>query len=109
MQDEFGNYVPGLNSEAGQITIPGMGGGGTATNVISGSAAISNGASMGSVTGLDLDDTPTEVVLTVRKPDDGLTLFATVIAGTLTTDGFDYELSGNTDSANYYLDYVIVL
>jgi len=57
----------------------------------------------GSVTGLAFQ--PTFVVVSIRKPADGLNIFATVAA--LNSDGFDYELSGAPDSGDYFLAYTL--
>lgn len=72
-----------------------------------GSVALDSGVNGGSVTGLGLSFTPTVCVVTMRSPSTGLNLFANVVSATLTPDGFDFTLSGLTDSADYALDYVI--
>ena len=81
---------------------------GIGSSLSKGTFAIGNGVDAGSVTGLGLSFTPTSVQLTVRKPSGGLTMFASSVDGTLDTDGFDFDLSGLTDSANYKLDYLLL-
>lgn len=73
----------------------------------SGSKTLGSGVSSGSVTGLSLSFTPARVVLTVSRPAGSYSLIACDNAGTLTTDGFDFELSGVTDSTDYVLNYAI--
>lgn len=73
-----------------------------------GSFSISNGVDAESVTGLALTAAPRFVIATIRKPSGGLNLFACVVAGSITTGGFDFTLSGVTDSANYKLDYYLI-
>lgn len=65
-------------------------------------------ADSGAVTGLGLPITPRRVYVTVHKPAGGYNIFANVVDGTLTTDGFQYNLSGQTDSPNYRLEYLIL-
>ena len=77
-------------------------------NNVHGTLALGNGVSDGSVTGLDLDDAPTAVLLTVQIPSGGGVLLA-VLVGAPTTDGFDFALSGMTDSTNYKLHYYLCL
>lgn len=73
----------------------------------SGTYSINNGVDSGSVTGLGLAYVPSQCLLTVRIPVGGLLLFPVCI-GAPTADGFDFSLSGVTDSANYKLDYTLV-
>ena len=75
---------------------------------LNGSIALANGVDEGTVTGLNLPFVPSQVLLTVMKPEEGYNIFATVIAGSVTTDGFLYELSGETDSTGYTLNYLLV-
>lgn len=77
-------------------------------NAGDGEYAIPNGADIGSVTGLGLGLVPRRVLLAVRKPAGGLNLFASVVAGTITTGGFNFTLNGATDAAGYKLDYVLM-
>lgn len=74
-----------------------------------GSIALGNGVFSGSVTGLGLPFTPTKALLQIRRPASSLMIFACANDGTLTADGFDFELSGITDSTDYILDYLLVL
>lgn len=77
-------------------------------NAIRGSYNLTSGADSGTVTGLALSSTPVSVLLhPIRKPAGGFNLFATPISGTLTTDGFQFTLSGAPDLSTYWLDYVI--
>jgi hypothetical protein len=69
-----------------------------------GQADLGDGAIAGTVS-LALSFTPSQVVLTVQKPVDGLNLFACVTD--VRADGFDFELSAETDSADYVLHYRI--
>lgn len=73
-----------------------------------GIANISNGVVGGSVTGLALPFTPSQVLVTVMIPDEGSLIYAIVVTSSITTDGFDYYLSGETDSADYKLSYLIL-
>jgi len=75
----------------------------TATGV-HGTLALGNGVSDGSVEGLDLDDAPTSVLLTVQSPVGGGVIAAAII-GAPTTDGFDFALTGMTDATTYVLHY----
>ena len=73
-----------------------------------GSLALGNGVSSGSVTGLGLSFTPQRAFLQIRRPAGALAIFGLVNSGTLTTDGFDFELSAMTDSVNYVLDFIVL-
>jgi len=79
-----------------------------ATNWRSGVYDIAAGAEGGSVTGLGLSFTPSTAILTVEKPDGGLNLSASLVSGTLSADGFDFTLSGMTDSEGYKLSYLLL-
>lgn len=70
--------------------------------------ALGNGVDSGTVVDLDLGFTPAQVNAWVISPADGLTLTATVLAGTTSADGFSFELSAATDSADYLLAYEII-
>jgi len=77
---------------------------------ITGSFPIPSGADSVTVTGLALLGAPQRIFPTVRKPDaTAFTLIACPVDGTYTTDGFTAALSGETDSADYWLDYALVL
>ena len=70
--------------------------------------ALGNGVTSGSVVFPSaLAFTPTSATLTVTKPAGGLDLFATLVAGTLSGTGFDFTLSGATDSTQYVLNYIV--
>lgn len=79
---------------------------GTSTDT-SGAVPIGVGVSGGSVGGLNLPFVPTSVQLTVSSPSGGLVMFAIATQGTLTSDGFDYVLSGITNTAGYQLNYEV--
>jgi hypothetical protein len=81
-----------------------------------GTYAIANGAIAGAVTGLAISYEGTippgifpvpKVLVRVRKPAGGLNIFASVVSHSESLDGFRFYLSGETDSANYKLDYLI--
>ena len=74
-----------------------------------GTKAISSGADNVTVTGSAFASVPAQVLVTVRKATGGLNLFATVRGDSITTDGFTADLSAATDTANYSLDYLVVL
>jgi len=74
-----------------------------------GTKAIAAGADSVAVTGAALASAPAQVLVTVRKATGGLNLFATVRGDSITTDGFTADLSAATDTANYSLDYLVVL
>ena len=76
---------------------------------VAGTQAITAGADSVEVTGLGLGSAPAQVLVTVRKATGGLNLFATVRGDSITTDGFTVDLSAATDTANYSLDYLVVL
>jgi len=65
--------------------------------------AIANGAAGGSVSFTELPNIPDVCQLTVECPATGVHITAAVVAGTRTTTGFDYTLSGLTTDANYLL------
>lgn len=72
------------------------------------STPIPNGVDNFSVTGLALPAIPARVLPHVRIESGALAIHANVVSGTITTDGFQVQLSGVTDSANYILDYSYV-
>lgn len=78
------------------------------SELVTGTLILGSGVEGGQVTGLALDAPPSRVILTVRKPVDGLNIFASVIDGSLTDDTFDFSLSAQTDSGLYLLDYLVV-
>ena len=77
-----------------------------AASIVRGMVALGNGVESGSVAGLGLAYVPSAVTVTVIVPANGLMIFATV-QGNPTADGFDFLLSGITDSANYKLSYIL--
>jgi hypothetical protein len=78
------------------------------SNIITGTWPLPNGSSSGTVSGLALASVPKFVSLSVKPPADGLFLSANPTSDP-TTDGWDYALSGETDSADYVLSYMAVL
>lgn len=93
--------VTSVNGQQGDVVI-------TIPDINSGSLALGNGVSSGSVTGLGLSFTPTKAFLQILRPAGTLNIFALVNSGTLTSDGFDFELSAMTDSTDYVLDYLLL-
>jgi hypothetical protein len=74
-----------------------------------GTKAIAASADSVAVTSAAFASVPAQVLVTVRKATGGLNLFATVRGDSITTDGFTADLSAATDTANYSLDYLVVL
>jgi hypothetical protein len=74
-----------------------------------GTRAIAAGADSVAVTGAGFASVPAQVLVTVRKVTGGMNLFASVRGDSITTDGFTVDLSAATDTANYSLDYLVVL
>jgi hypothetical protein len=72
------------------------------------SLPLGNGVTGGVVSGLGLSFGPVRAIATVSRPAGGLILIATVDPASITTDGFTFQLSGMTDSANYVLDYILI-
>jgi len=72
-----------------------------------GSYDLGNEEEGGVVTGLGLPFVPTRVQLTVEIPADGDSIFANPIRGSLSADGFSFQLSGITSNANYRLYYTL--
>jgi hypothetical protein len=63
----------------------------------------------GTVTGLALPSVPAQVLVSMRKLTGGLNLSAIVRSDSISTDGFTFDLSAATDSADYQLDYLVLL
>jgi hypothetical protein len=76
---------------------------------IGASAALTAGQDYVLVTGLGCVTTPAIIVCTVRKPSGGATIFASVVASSITTAGFRADLSANPPATGYYLDYIVIL
>lgn len=82
--------------------------GGRPITSFSGTMALTNGATSGSVVyGTALSYTPTAANLTVTKPAGGFDIFATIVAGTLSATGFDFTLSAAPDTSTYVLNYIV--
>jgi len=76
--------------------------------IYSGTTSIANASNSGTITGLGITAfMPTRAIPVVRAPVGGLSIFASVVDGTVTQDGFSYILSSLTDSANYKLDFTM--
>lgn len=76
-------------------------------SIYDGTLDLADAVEGGAVVGLDLPFIPVRVLLTVEVPANGMILFAVPIRGTLTANGFEFYLSGLTDSINYRLHYVL--
>lgn len=76
------------------------------TSNISGEFAIPEGVEEVEVTGLEMPSVPSQIVVSVRKPEGGFNVFASVIKDTPTKTGFRVALSGVTDSDEYVLVYI---
>jgi hypothetical protein len=74
---------------------------------LSGSLALGNAVSSGTVSGLGLAFTPSRVLASVSRPAGGLLIFACVDPSSITSGGFTFELSALTDSTAYVLDYIL--
>ncbi len=74
---------------------------------VRGTLALGNGVSSGSVTGLGLSAPPTAVLLTIQSPVGGGVMSVVLVAAP-TTDGFDFALSGMTDTTTYKLHYHVI-
>jgi hypothetical protein len=74
-----------------------------------GVASISSGAQTGTVTfSTATTATPITVQVSVEVPSGEGRVYAVLRAGTLSTTGFAFDLSGVTDSANYKLHYYAI-
>ena len=82
---------------------------GTVPKLYAGTKAIDDASNAGTVSGLGITSfAPTKVVATVRIPVGGLVVGAVVVDGTVSKAGFDFVLTGLTDSANYKLDFIML-
>lgn len=73
-----------------------------------GTAAVTAAASSVTVTGLALDFTPAQVLVSIRKPAGGDNLWATVRDASISADGFIADLSAPAVGAGYKLDYLLI-
>lgn len=73
-----------------------------------GTQAITNGQDYVTVTGLALDYTPAQVLVSVRKPAGGQNIFATIRDASISDDGFIADLSAAAPAAGYKLDYLCI-
>lgn len=69
---------------------------------MTGTVTIPAGVASLKVEGLGLACTPSRVLCTVAAPAGGRSLFASIVAGTLTADGFTVDLSGPTSTTPGY-------
>ena len=82
--------------------------GGSTGGGLGGTQALGLGVETGSVVfATPLAAVPTAIVLTVQSPTGGFIMQANLIAAPLAT-GFDFQLSGITDTATYVLHYVVI-
>lgn len=75
----------------------------------SGTYTIPNGASSGTVTGLNLGFTPTKIFPSVVVPDTNSEVLTVNGTSNLSADGFDFILSGATDGPCYVLNFILKL
>jgi len=75
----------------------------------SGSKALTLGDLDVEVTGLSLPFTPSQVVVSVRQPEDGGGLISAYLTGTPTASGFTVALSAPVPGSGYYLDWCAVV
>lgn len=73
-----------------------------------GTKAIPSGSDTVTVSGLGLSSVPRRIIPILVKPAGGLNIFPTLIKQSITADGFSCDLSGQTDSDQYSLDYVLI-
>lgn len=73
-----------------------------------GSVDLGNAVNSGAVVGLALDFIPTKVYLTVEMPSGGVVLTPSPIRDSLSVNGFQFKLSGLTDSIFYRLHYLLI-
>jgi hypothetical protein len=74
----------------------------------SGQFPIPDGVDAVTVTGLNLTAVPRHVIPFMIKPAGGANFYPSLIDETKTTDGFQIDLQGETDSANYKLGYFLI-
>lgn len=74
----------------------------------SGTYPLGNGVEDGVVNfGRNLGYVPSVVTLSVSKPGGGFNIFATIVAGSASMTGFNFNLSAMTDSDQYVLNYMV--
>lgn len=71
----------------------------------SGTHDIEAGQDYGAVTAV-FGGVPDRIRLTVEAPADSPSMFASLVAGTITDSGFEFYLSSAPESAGYKLHYV---
>ena len=73
-----------------------------------GSQALGSGVSVGIVTGLALGFAPSRAIVSLSRPFGSDFIFASVNVGSVTADGFTFELSAATTSTDFVLDYILL-
>ena len=81
---------------------------GTIASMRDGQFSIPNGVDSVDVTGLGLPAVPRRVLVNIQKPDGGGNIFATVLTSSVSTDGFNVDLSAATDMDGYTLEYQLI-
>jgi hypothetical protein len=78
---------------------------------IRGTVALTSGASVIAVTGLNLPSVPAQVLLTIRKPTAGAdnVPIGGVADDSLSVDGFSVALTAAVPTSGYKLDYLVIL
>jgi len=66
---------------------------------------LGSGEEGGSVTGLALPFTPTKIQLTMEVPVGGDLIHPVLVQGTLSADGFTFQLNSPTTDTSYRLHY----
>lgn len=94
-----------VNASVAAVTGSGTG---IAPDSMSGTWTIGNGVSTGTVTGLGLATAPRGIEATVLTPAGGFVMAVTVDYSTITTDGFTFNLSGQTNTGTYRLFYTLI-
>lgn len=102
--------TPGLPGTPGTPGAPGAPGApgppGPPGSVVSGSKVLPANATAGSVTGLALSFVPSRIVLSVSRPAGKDFVQACVNSGSITNNGFSFELSAKTKVAGVTVDFI---
>jgi hypothetical protein len=77
-------------------------------NNTTGTFSIPAGVDTVLVSGLGLSAVPRQVISSIRKPAGGFNIYGLVVTDTVTSDGFRVDLSGETDTSTYKLDYYLI-
>ena len=73
----------------------------------SGTYTIPNGADSGTVTGLNLGFSPSKILVGVVSPDSNSLVLTVNATSSLSSDGFKFIMSGETDGPCYILNYTL--